>query len=105
MLKQVFLSERIGEVLHDHVGLGVELLVLALLMVKSDRLATNFNIIHFVEASLGFFLCVECEETILKRFLSLVITFDHCFLDLVPTRTECFVQLEVIEVSGQVASV
>jgi len=104
MIKDILLSQIISQVFHDHIGLGVKLLVV-FLMVKSDRSSTNCSVIHFIQAFISFLLSIESKETVLERFLSFVITFDHGFLDLVTFGTEGFVQFEVIKVGRQITSV
>lgn len=105
MLETILLGECIREIFDDNISLRIKLLVLTLLVVKSYRFAANLSIVHLVEASFSFFLSVESEETVLKRFLSFVITLDHGFLELVSTRTKCFEQFKVVEVGRQISSV
>lgn len=104
VLVDSLLGDSRSQVSNQDVGLGVRL-VIHLLNTDSDHLVLDLRVVQFLLSFLCIILSLELRVAVVERLVSLLVNDDDGLNNSETLLLDHFVQIKVVELSGQVADV
>lgn len=104
VLVDSLLGDSRSQVSHQDVGLGVRL-VIHLLNTDSDHLVFDLRVVQFLLSFLCIILSLELRIAVVERLVSFLVNDDDGLNNSETLLLDHFVQIKVVELSGQVSDV